>query len=384
MAAKGDILGRFDRYMLSQLLTSFGFFALILVLIYWVNRAVVLFDQLIADGQNAAVFFQFTTLSLPSVIAIVLPIASFAAAVFVTNRMSNESELTIVQATGFSSYRVARPILIFGGIVAFLMFFLVHFIQPLAEAGLNEREEELAENVTARLLSSGTFVHPSKGVTFYISDITPRGELLNVFLSNNTDPDTEVTYTAQKAFLVKGETGPQLIMIEGLIQRLDKTRGQLGTTRFNDFAFDIEALLTTNRSSKTHRNELSTLQLLAASDETRALTGSSKGTLVQTGHYRVIHPILVIVTAIVGFSTLMVAGFSRFGVWRQIVLAILLIMGLQLIESTTISAVRKDHQLWPILYLPAALGGFLSFLMLFKANNPWFLRLRGQTRADSA
>ncbi|MEO6300594.1 MAG: LPS export ABC transporter permease LptF, partial [Paracoccaceae bacterium] len=44
---------RFDRYLLSQLLTMFGFFALVLVGVYWINRAVGLFDQLIGDGQSA-------------------------------------------------------------------------------------------------------------------------------------------------------------------------------------------------------------------------------------------------------------------------------------------------------------------------------------------
>ncbi|MCP4819364.1 MAG: LPS export ABC transporter permease LptF, partial [Shimia sp.] len=38
-------MSRFDRYILSQLLTLFGFFALVLVSVYWVNRAVVLFDS---------------------------------------------------------------------------------------------------------------------------------------------------------------------------------------------------------------------------------------------------------------------------------------------------------------------------------------------------
>jgi lipopolysaccharide export system permease protein len=28
----------------------FGFFALVLVMVYWVNQAVLLFDRLIADG----------------------------------------------------------------------------------------------------------------------------------------------------------------------------------------------------------------------------------------------------------------------------------------------------------------------------------------------
>ncbi|MGI9390181.1 MAG: LPS export ABC transporter permease LptF, partial [Boseongicola sp.] len=49
-------MGKFDKYLLAQLLWLFGFFALVLVLVYWVNRAVILFDQLIANGQSAAVF----------------------------------------------------------------------------------------------------------------------------------------------------------------------------------------------------------------------------------------------------------------------------------------------------------------------------------------
>jgi lipopolysaccharide export system permease protein len=46
-------VARFDRYMLSQLMVSFGLFALVLVLVYWINRAVRLFDQIIASGESA-------------------------------------------------------------------------------------------------------------------------------------------------------------------------------------------------------------------------------------------------------------------------------------------------------------------------------------------
>ncbi len=357
-------------------MASFGFFALVLVLIYWVNRAVILFDQLIADGQSAGVFFQFTALSLPGVIAIVLPIASFAAAVYVTNRMSNESELTIVQATGFSSYRIARPVLYFGLIVASLMAVLVHVIEPLAETGLRKRQAEITENVTSRLLVEGTFVHPTNKVTFYIRDISPEGELLDLFLSDATDDDVETTYTARKAFLVKGDTGPQLVMIDGLIQTLNRETENLTTTKFNDFAFDIGGLLSTTASDRINYLELSTLALLRADEETQTKTKRNKAILVQAGHDRVIHPILAIVTALIGFSTLLIGGFSRFGVWRQVVIAIVLIMLLQLVESTAISEARKSHTMWPILYLPATLGFIASFVMLWRSNNPQFFAAR--------
>jgi lipopolysaccharide export system permease protein len=86
-------VARFDRYLLSQLLMLFGFFALVLVSVYWVNRAVSVFDRLIGDGQSALVFLELTLLTLPNVIRLVLPVAAFAAAAYVTNRLSTESEL---------------------------------------------------------------------------------------------------------------------------------------------------------------------------------------------------------------------------------------------------------------------------------------------------
>ena len=47
----------------------FGFFALVLVAVYWVNKAVAVFDQLVSDGHSVRVVMEFTALSLPAVIA---------------------------------------------------------------------------------------------------------------------------------------------------------------------------------------------------------------------------------------------------------------------------------------------------------------------------
>ena len=130
---------RFDRYLLSQLLALFGFFSLLLVSVYWVNRAVGLFDQLIGDGQSALVFVEFSLLTLPNVIRLVLPVSSFAAAVYVANRLMGDSELVVMQATGFSSFRLARPVLWFGLIVMLMMSALTHALVPASRAALSER-----------------------------------------------------------------------------------------------------------------------------------------------------------------------------------------------------------------------------------------------------
>ena len=60
-------MSRIDRYILKMMLIFFGFFALVLVAVYWVNRAVSLFETLIGDGQTALVVLEFTLLTLPMV-----------------------------------------------------------------------------------------------------------------------------------------------------------------------------------------------------------------------------------------------------------------------------------------------------------------------------
>lgn len=376
-------MARFDRYLLSQLMVLFGFFSLLLVMVYWINKAVVLFDQLIADGQSAAVFLELSALTLPAVIKLALPLASFAAAVYVTNRMISESEMVVVQATGFSAYRLARPVVYFGLIVAFIMSILTHFLVPLASAQLNLRKDELAQNITSRLLTEGKFIEPADGITFYIRDITPAGELRDIFLSDTRDPAQSVTYTAAKAFLVRADDTAQLVMINGLAQTLQADGARLFTTTFEDFAYDIGEFLTVAASTRLRASEATTADLLRASDTLQTATGQTKAQLIAQAHDRVGQALLGLVGALLGFSALMVGGFSRFGVWRQIVGAIFLIIVVKAVETAGLNLARSSPDLWFATYLPTAVGLGISWFLLFAATRPYLFKRRPAMQVTS-
>tara|TARA_R110002167_G_scaffold4572_2_gene21479 strand:- start:4964 stop:6094 length:1131 start_codon:yes stop_codon:yes gene_type:complete len=367
-------LARFDRYLLSQLMVLFGFFSLVLVMVYWINKAVVLFDQLIADGQSAAVFLEFSALSLPAVIKLALPLASFAAAVYVTNRMTSESEMVVIQATGYATFRLARPVLYFGIIVALLMSVLTHFLVPLASAQLNLRRTELAQNVTARLLTEGKFIEPTAGITFYIRDITPAGELRDIFLSDSRDPAKTITYTAAQAYLVRTDTGAQLVMIDGLAQTLQSDTQRLFTTTFSDFTYDIGAFLTVAQATGRRSSEVGTLELLRATPQLQAQTNQTRAQLISQAHDRFGQALLGLVGALLGFSALMVGGFTRFGVWRQIVGAIFLIIVIKAVETVGINIARNNAAFWMATYLPIVLGLAIVWLLLFASTRPYLLK----------
>ncbi|HEY9039373.1 MAG TPA: LPS export ABC transporter permease LptF [Roseovarius sp.] len=377
-------MARFDRYMLSQFMVLFGFFALVLVSIFWINKAVRMFDRLISDGQSTWIFIEFTALTLPGVIGVVLPIAAFAGAVYVTNRLSTESELTVMQATGFSPWRLARPVVYFGVIVALMMSLLLHILIPLSLKQLETRRAEVSGNITAKLLTEGEFLHPASGVTFYIREITPEGELRNVFLSDRRRADAPTTYTSSRAYLVQEGGGTKLVMVNGLAQNVAADGQRLFTTHFDDFSYDISRLVAQNALNLNRIAFASTLDLIRDPAAVAERTNVKLGVAVTALHSRFAQAILCIVAALVGFATLLQGGYSRFGVWRQIITAFLLLIGVKLIEGGVAGPVLAAPSMWPLLYLPSAAGLVLSGLLLHSAANPGLLRrLRRRIRAEA-
>ena len=362
-------MARLDRYMLSQMMILFGFFALVLVALFWINRGVSLFEQLISDGQSALVFLEFTALGLPKLITTVLPIATFAAAVYVTNRMTNESELTVMQATGTGPFRMARPIFVFGILVFVMASVLHHFLMPMADQQLTQRSEEIAQNATARLLTEGRFLHPSDGVTFYTRQIDDDGVLRDVFLSDTRNEQEGVIYTAAQAYIIRNGESTTLIMVDGMAQRTDAD-DRLATANFRDFSFDISSLVRNEASTRLDLDELTTIDMWRSWDTLAEDAGSTIGRVTQTFHARIAEPLFCVTAALIGFATLLIGGYSRFGVWREVALAFGLLITIDGVRSTLQGPIREDPALWPLMYLPTGISALLVILMLWYAAKP--------------
>jgi lipopolysaccharide export system permease protein len=363
---------------LTQLLTLFGFFSLILVAVYWVNRAVSLFDQLIGDGQTTWVFLQMSLLTLPTVISTVLPSSAFVAAVFVANRMTNDSELVVMQATGFSSFRLARPVFYFGILTALMMAILTNYLIPLSRTELRLRNSEISQNVTARFLKDGQFMSPAPGVMIYMRELAQSGELLDLFIADDRDPLKRITYTAQRALMVKSDTGPKLLMFDGTLQQLQHADGKLSVTRFSDLTFTVDPVQDAGNGKKRAEAEVMTLDLLFPSAKLIEQTRSAAPRLQFSGHYRLSWPLVAAVTAMVGFSSLLLGAFSRFGLWRQIIIAVILLIVLYAIDTVAVSNARSMAGGWIFAYAAPLLGAVMTVVILWLSQRPRRVRKWGQ------
>lgn len=374
---------KFDRYFLSQLLVLFGFFALVLVSVYWLNQAVRLFDQLIGDGQSALVFLQFTALTLPNVIRLVLPIAAFAATLYCVNRLMSESELVVAQTMGFSSLRLARPVATLGIFVTVLILILTNFLVPLASKQLVERKVEIASNVTSKLLTKGSFLHPADGVTFFIGDITPEGELHDIFLSDDRNAERRTAYSASRALLVASSSGPKLLMFDGMAQSQSQGDNRLSVTHFSESVFDIGGLLSAPKARKPNTFELTTIELITAPPQLVELVGSTRAEFQMEGHDRIAQALLGLAGCLIGFATLMLGAYSRFGFWRQILVAVALVILLKIVYNVMAEQALQKAGYWFGLYLPGIVSSVLAVVTLWISDKPTILQKRQPSRGRS-
>ena len=349
-------------------MVAFGFFSLVLIAVYWVNHAVILFDRLITNGHSAQVFLEFSLLSLPNVIQLMLPLSAFAATIFVTNRLSSESELTVMQATGFSPWRLARPFFIFGCFVLVILSLLTHYLVPSSLAHLRQREHEVSASISARLLREGSFIHPRSDVAFYIREITLEGELRDVFLSDRQAPDAATTYTAEKAYLVREGETTTMIMVNGLAQTLDHKTQSLSTTLFQDLSYDLSSLVDPNQRLVRRISELPTSELLVRAAMIGTKSESRRALMLEEANDRFKQPLLGLAAALIGFAALMLGGYSRFGSSRQILFAIFLLVVLKMSESVVARPVRSDPDLWMLNYTPVVIGLIFVVGLLLMAS----------------
>jgi len=361
-------LARFDRYLLSRYLMFFGFFTLVLVAVYWVNRAVLLLSKLIADGQSARLFLEMSALIVPSVILELAPAAAYVAAAYATNRLAADSELVVMQATGFSPWRLARPALVFGLLVAAMLHVLSHGLVPLSRAALAERSSLLAENVAGQFLREGAFQHPTEGITFYVRLIDERGELREVFLQDARAQDERTIFTARRALFLRTDLGPRLVLFDGMIQTLDTDSQRLSVTRFDDLSYDLAAVLGPSARPGPDPFAASTLSLIAPNEDFIAQSGQTRARLVYEGHLRIAQPFLAVAGALIGTATLLLGGFSRFSLWRQVLLGAALLIAVQVTANAAAGVGLLREGFWPLVWAAPLLGLVFATVILWWAG----------------
>src|SRR5258708_7649953 len=104
-------------------------------------------DLMTSQGQTIVTFLGVTSLVIPALVLIISPIALMIAISHTLNKLATDSEIIVMNAAGFSPFRLFRPFLYATCVVALLVAFIASYLSPDGLRPLKQWDAEITPAV---------------------------------------------------------------------------------------------------------------------------------------------------------------------------------------------------------------------------------------------
>jgi lipopolysaccharide export system permease protein len=295
-----------DRYILIHFLGPFAVGVAAFVAVLTGVSEIYYAVQLITDkGVPVPTVLQIFFLHLPATIALTMPMATVFAALMASGELSSHGEIVAMRAGGVSIWRMVRPVILAGTVVAIVAFGFNETFSPLCNYRAGTLLQEFAAThdtekkpVTLRLPESGP---PQLLVSADALDVA-RAEMTNVVIIEYAKGKPRNVYFAEKA-IWQGTTW----VLRNVIHKRDTGKG-FQEIRAKELRYPIGRTPDQLRRSPERRAEEYTIPQLRAeanallSNPDTDLASRKRATfLIQHLHIRIAAPWAALCFSVLGF-----------------------------------------------------------------------------------
>jgi len=355
------VMNSLSRYIFWQHLGPLALFTGALTGVIWLTQSLRMIDLIIDNGLPLGTFVYMSVLMVPSVIALILPIGVFCAALFAVSRMNRDSEVMVMWAAGLSRWEVARPVLMLAMLVTLITYALNLYFTPAGLRTLRNMVFEIRSDYAALLLKEGEFTNLLHGLTVYVRERQSDGQLRGILVHDNRDPDHPVTLMAEQGGLIRTEAGPRFVMFNGNRQQVSKEDATLSLLYFDRYTLDLEQYSNPESHHWIKPKERFIHELFNPNDS--AADQQNLDRFRAEAHKRLSTPLYALMLASLAAVVLLSGEFNRRGQgWRifaAITIAVLIrVAGLGL-ESLAIKKPDVIPGMYLVILVPTAISIFV-------------------------
>lgn len=342
------------------------FFLLALTGVIWLSQSLRFIDMIVNKGLSAGYFLYLSSLVLPSVLTIILPIAVFAAVLYTFQRLNTDSEIIVMRSAGLSNWAIARPAIYCGLIVTILGYGFTLYLMPTGQRAFKDVKMTLRTDLSYVLLQEGRFNTIGRRLTVYVRERRGGGELRGMLVHDSRDRDKPVTMLAERGALVRTESGPRFVLVNGNRQQVDLAKGQLSLLQFDRYTLDLTQFMKKNNKRWLEPGERYLHELL--NPDSSKTDRANAGALWAEAHDRLTAPIYALVFVIIGLAVTLSGRFSRRGrIWRLVV-AIAAVLLVRAVGLGLVGITAKFPELAVLIYLNLLLASLAAGFLLLKGQ----------------
>ena len=255
-------MGSINGYILRTTLGAFLIVLVSLTAVIWVTQALRDIDIVTSQGQTILVFVGITGLIIPLLVLVIAPIALLIAVAHVLNKLSNDSEIIVMNAAGMSPWVLFRAFMAAAVVVSLLVGAISAYFAPKGLRMLRDWLTEVRANVVSSIVQPGRFTTIENGVTIHIRERRPNGQLAGIFLDDRRNPNERITVLSENGEVLDNESGTYLVLQKGIVQREETGQHDPAMVVFDRYAFDLSQFAGGAQSAKYSIRERYLWQLL--------------------------------------------------------------------------------------------------------------------------
>jgi LPS export ABC transporter permease LptF/LPS export ABC transporter permease LptG len=233
-----------DRYIIREIVPPTSLGLLVFTFILLINEIPRLLGVLVAHQAEAWTIFRVFLNLLPSIFAVTIPMAFLLGVLLAFGRMSSDSEIVALRASGVSPLRLIVPVLLLSTATALVTFYIHTVALPAANQTHRELVFKLVINGTKTTIKPRTFTDkPLPGMMLFVSDIAAdTGEWTNVLIHDRRGQSKSQLILSRTGRLVVDEPrqSVRVELGEGVRHTFDVTKPKdYDQEKFKSLAFPL-------------------------------------------------------------------------------------------------------------------------------------------------
>ncbi|MDC1319387.1 LPS export ABC transporter permease LptF [Litorivicinus sp.] len=206
------------RYFSKEIVQTTVVISVVLLLVVLSGRFIQFLEKAANGELSVDLMLTMILWRIPSSLELIIPLALTLSVLVVLGRMNQDSELTILRASGYSDKRLILVVLVPASLIACLVAWLSLFASPDVAREL-DRQVAAKENLTVfDTVVPGRFQTDTSGRLIYAEGISAdRQSLIDVFIFEYSKAqDIEVFLTGKTARLELNQGEKYLVLVDGV------------------------------------------------------------------------------------------------------------------------------------------------------------------------
>jgi len=263
-----------DKYIFRELLGPFILGVVVFTFVMIANILIRLMDMFISKGIGAVNTLTLLGLSTVYILVMTIPMSVLLAVLVSFSRLSADSEITAMRASGISIHRMMPSVLVFAGLAYILTSTIYIQILPRSNQKLREMRFELFQTQASIGVKPHVFNTDFNDVVIYVNNVDHTTQSLEgIFIADNRNKKQPLVIVAEEgreALLEDTET-INLRLINGCTHEIfTDNQNRYSTTPFTTMDLGLSTLRFETTTLVKSDREMTIPELLETARERRA------------------------------------------------------------------------------------------------------------------